>query len=190
MFYGARAAAYGARFARAHRLAIVSTRAWEEDKSESLELLSYDSDEEGVCVEMSTFWDSDGGDEGEDSIEGQDHSEGFPTIYVIHDNAQRTQLLKTALTSPSLYAYMTGTQAGQEECTHLPSLSVVDCDISRGRAMLLDLALAPPHGVFLNRVGASSSKDHRDCAAEIVAWLQSAGRTVLSGSAALALDLR
>jgi hypothetical protein len=58
---------------------------------------------------------------------------------------------------------------------------------------LLDLAAAPPHGVFYNRMSASShTRDHRfspEYASAVLAWLEAHGRRVLNPGRALALEV-
>src|SRR5689334_13256933 len=58
---------------------------------------------------------------------------------------------------------------------------------------LLDLAEAPPEGVFYNRMSASShTRDHRYAAeltGGVLAWLESHGRRVVNDSRALALEI-
>jgi len=58
---------------------------------------------------------------------------------------------------------------------------------------VLDLAVAPPEGVFYNRMSASShSRGHRyapEYTAAVLAWLESHGRRVVNGSRALTLEL-
>ena len=58
---------------------------------------------------------------------------------------------------------------------------------------LLDLAAAPPQGVFYNRMSASShTRGHRYAAeltAGVLAWLESHGRRVVNDSRALALEV-
>lgn len=58
---------------------------------------------------------------------------------------------------------------------------------------LLDLSEAPPHGVFYNRMSASShTRGHRfapELTGAVLAWLEGHGRRVLNGSRALQLEL-
>src|SRR3546814_15836209 len=57
----------------------------------------------------------------------------------------------------------------------------------------LDLAQAPPQGVFYNRMSASShTRDHRyapEYTAAVLAWLESPGRRVVNNGRALQLDV-
>lgn len=56
-----------------------------------------------------------------------------------------------------------------------------------------DLSVPPPHGVFYNRMSASShTRDHRfsaELTAALLAWLSSHGRRVVNGSGALDLEI-
>ncbi len=58
---------------------------------------------------------------------------------------------------------------------------------------VLDLAKAPPEGVFYNRMSASShTRGHRyapEYTACVLAWLEAHGRTVINGSRALSLEI-
>lgn len=58
---------------------------------------------------------------------------------------------------------------------------------------MLDLACAPPEGVYYNRMSASShTRDHRfspEYAAAVLAWLEGAGRRVLNPGRALQLEV-
>src|SRR3546814_7340857 len=57
----------------------------------------------------------------------------------------------------------------------------------------LDLAQAPPQGVFYNRMSASShTRDHRyapEYTAAVLAWLESHGRRVVNNGRALQLEV-
>ena len=57
----------------------------------------------------------------------------------------------------------------------------------------VDLSGVPPHGVFYNRMSASShSRDHRyspELAATVLAWLERHGRVVVNDSRALDLEI-
>jgi hypothetical protein len=58
---------------------------------------------------------------------------------------------------------------------------------------VFDLSMAPPEGVFYNRMSASShTRDHRYAAeltASVLAWLERHGRRVINGSRALDLEI-
>jgi hypothetical protein len=58
---------------------------------------------------------------------------------------------------------------------------------------VLDLRIAPPPGIFYNRMSASShTRDHRyapELTAAVLAWLKHHGRTVVNGERALQLEL-
>lgn len=58
----------------------------------------------------------------------------------------------------------------------------------------LDLSSVPPEGVFYNRMSASAhTRDHRyapEMTANVLAWLERHGRTVINGRKALQLELR
>ncbi len=57
----------------------------------------------------------------------------------------------------------------------------------------VDLAALPPHGVFYNRMSASShTRDHRfapELTGSVLAWLEAHGRRVVNGGRALELEL-
>ncbi|WP_423800823.1 ATP-grasp domain-containing protein [Neobacillus sp. SAB-20_R2A] len=57
----------------------------------------------------------------------------------------------------------------------------------------LDLSTEPPNGIFYSRMSASShTRDHRFAAefsAQVLAWLEAHGRTVLNGTSALKLEV-
>lgn len=63
-------------------------------------------------------------------------------------------------------------------------------DLSSGS---IDLSIAPPEGVFYNRMSASSyTRDHRfapEFAATVLSWLEAHGRRVVNSSRALALEI-
>ena len=58
---------------------------------------------------------------------------------------------------------------------------------------MLDLTMAPPEGVFYNRMSASShTRGHRyapEFTAAVLAWLKHQGRTVVNGERALQLEV-
>ncbi len=91
-------------------------------------------------------------------------------IYVIHENHQWTDPLKTELSARGL--------------PH------EDWFLDEGK---LDLSQPPPEGVFYNRMSASShTRDHRyapEYAGAVLAWLESHGRRVLNSSRALQLEV-
>jgi len=91
-------------------------------------------------------------------------------IYVIHENHDWTEPLKTELSARGL--------------PH------EDWFLDEGK---LDLSQPPPEGVFYNRMSASShTRDHRfapEYAGVVLAWLESHGRRVLNSSRALQLEL-
>jgi glutathione synthase/RimK-type ligase-like ATP-grasp enzyme len=91
-------------------------------------------------------------------------------IYVIHENDAWVEPLRAAFAERSL-AY--------EEWF-----------LDRGT---LDLASAPPHGVFYNRMSASShTRDHRyapELTAGVLAWLEAHGRRVVNNGRALQLEV-
>jgi len=91
-------------------------------------------------------------------------------VYVIHENDEWVEPLRAAF---------------QKHCTplqewHLGSGSV-------------DLTQAPPHGIFYNRMSASShTRGHRyapELAAATLAWLEHHGRTIVNGPRALELEV-
>lgn len=57
----------------------------------------------------------------------------------------------------------------------------------------LDLSSEPPEGIFYSRMSASShTRDHRfaaELSAQVLAWLEAHGRTVLNGTSALKLEV-
>jgi hypothetical protein len=57
----------------------------------------------------------------------------------------------------------------------------------------VDLSIEPPEGIFYSRMSASShTRDHRFAAefsAQVLAWLEAHGRTVLNGTSALKLEV-
>lgn len=91
-------------------------------------------------------------------------------IYIIHENSEWTAPLIKNL-----------------EALGLP---YEDWFIDQGT---LDLAEAPPEGIFYNRMSASShTRDHRFSAeytAAILSWLEAHGRTVINTSRALQLEV-
>src|SRR3954451_228410 len=58
---------------------------------------------------------------------------------------------------------------------------------------VLDYSSAPPHGVFYNRMSASShTRDHRyapELTSAVLAWLEAHQRRVINGSRALQLEI-
>lgn len=66
----------------------------------------------------------------------------------------------------------------------------VDLDVSDGA---IDLAAAPPQGLFYNRMSASAhTRGHRyspEYAAAVIAWLEAHDRPVINGSGAIALEV-
>jgi len=91
-------------------------------------------------------------------------------IYVIHENQEWTDPLKTELSARGL--------------PH------EDWFLHEGK---LDLSQPPPEGVFYNRMSASShTRDHRyapEYAGVVLAWLETHGRRVLNSSRALQLEV-
>jgi hypothetical protein len=91
-------------------------------------------------------------------------------IYVLHENDEWVIPLREALAARSL--------------------PFVEWFLDTGA---VDLAAAPPDGVFYNRMSASShTRGHRygpEYAAAILSWLERAGRRVLNGGRALALEI-
>lgn len=94
----------------------------------------------------------------------------MPRIYVIHENAEWSAPLFAALDAQGL------------PCE--------DWFLDEGR---LDLSRPPPHGVFYNRMSASShTRDHRfapEYTAAVLAWLEGHGRRVINASRALRLEV-
>ena len=92
------------------------------------------------------------------------------TIYVIHENDDWTRPLKAALDARGL--------------------PYEDWFLDEG---LLDLSAPPPHGVFYNRMSASShTRGHRYAAeytAAVIAWLEGHGRQVVNSGRALQLEI-
>jgi len=72
-------------------------------------------------------------------------------------------------------------------------LKYEDWDLSGGRVGLLNMDKEPPHGVFYNRMSASShTRENRfacEHTAAILSWLESHGRVVVNGSSALSLEV-
>ena len=93
-----------------------------------------------------------------------------PRIYVIHENDAWVEPLRR-----------------QFEARALP---FAEWFLDQG---VLDLRAAPPHGVFYNRMSASShTRDHRyaaEYATAVLAWLKRHGRTVVNGERALQLEV-
>lgn len=93
-----------------------------------------------------------------------------PAIYVIHENADWTAPLYSAFEALGL-AY------------HDWNLAQVSLDVSQ----------EAPHGIFYNRMSASShSRGNRyapEMTAGVLAWLEGQGRTVLNGRTALHLEI-
>src|SRR5215213_11977853 len=91
-------------------------------------------------------------------------------IYVIHENAAWLEPLARALDGEGL--------------------AWRDWFLDQGT---FDLSQPPPHGVFYNRMSASShSRDHRYAAeltAAVLAWLAGHGRRVVNGPRALDLEI-
>jgi hypothetical protein len=91
-------------------------------------------------------------------------------VYIIHENSEWTQHLNKRLDEVGV----------PYEEWHLDS----------GR---LDLSKEPPEGVFYNRMSASShTRGHRfapEFTAQVLAWLEGHGRTVLNGTRALQLEV-
>ena len=94
----------------------------------------------------------------------------MPRIYVIHENDVWVEPLRAAFDELGL--------------------PYTDWFTADGR---LDLASIPPHGVFYNRMSASSHTRGHRYAAELtgglLAWLESHGRRVVNNSRALALEI-
>jgi hypothetical protein len=91
-------------------------------------------------------------------------------IYVLHENNDWTIHLQNRLDELSLPYEMWHLDEG-----------------------LFDLSSEPPHGVFYNRISASShTRDHRfapELAEAVLAWLERHGRTVINGTRALRLEV-
>jgi hypothetical protein len=91
-------------------------------------------------------------------------------IYVIHENDEWTDPLRTELSARGL--------------------PYEDWFLDEGK---LDLSKPPPEGVFYNRMSASShTRDHRyapEYTAAVLAWLESHGRRVINSSRALQLEV-
>jgi len=93
-----------------------------------------------------------------------------PTIFVIHENSAWVEPLRREFA-----------QLGAPYCEWF---------LDRG---VLNLAAAPPHGIFYNRMSASShTRGHRfapEYTAAVLAWLKRHGRTVVNGERALQLEV-
>ena len=91
-------------------------------------------------------------------------------IYVLHENNEWVEPLRVAL--------------------HRRDLPFEEWFLDRG---VVDLSLAPPAGVFYNRMSASShTRGHRyapEYTAAVLTWLEQHGRRVLNGSRALQLEV-
>jgi len=94
----------------------------------------------------------------------------MPKIYVIHENEEWTEPLKSQLRSLGL--------------------PFEEWYLNRGQ---LDLSIPPPFGVFYNRMSASShTRNHRyavEHTAAVLAWLEGHGRRVINSSRALQLEI-
>src|SRR3954468_7048266 len=94
----------------------------------------------------------------------------MPKIYVIHENDAWVEPLRAAF---------------QEQ-----GLAFEEWFLDKG---VLDFASAPPHGVFYNRMSASShTRDHRYAAEYtgcVLPWLEMHGRRVVNDSRALRLEI-
>jgi len=94
----------------------------------------------------------------------------MPKIYIIHENEEWTKPLKLQL--------------------RRLGLTFEEWYLNRGQ---LDLSLPPPHGVFYNRMSASShTRNHRYAAehtAAVLSWLEGYGRRVINSSRALQLEV-
>jgi hypothetical protein len=95
---------------------------------------------------------------------------GGPRIYVIHENDAWVEPLRAAFAELAL--------------------PYSEWFIDEGT---LDLATAPPNGIFYNRMSASShTRNHRyapELTAATLAWLERHGRRVVNNSRALALEI-
>ena len=93
-----------------------------------------------------------------------------PSIYVIHENTPWTEALVRELKRLGVPYELWFLDEG-----------------------VLDLSEQPPHGIFYNRMSASShTRDHRFAAEYtgcVLRWLEAHGREVLNGSHALALEI-
>ena len=93
-----------------------------------------------------------------------------PKIHVIHENDAWVEPLRAALDELAL--------------------PYEEWFLSEG---LIDLSTRPPHGIFYNRMSASShTRDHRyapELTAGVLAWLESHGRRVVNDGRALALEV-
>src|SRR5689334_13980725 len=93
-----------------------------------------------------------------------------PQIYVIHENDAWVEPLRSAFAELAL--------------------PCAEWFIAEGT---LDLAAIPPHGIFYNRMSASSHTRNHRYAAEltggVLAWLERHGRHVVNNSRALALEI-
>jgi glutathione synthase/RimK-type ligase-like ATP-grasp enzyme len=94
----------------------------------------------------------------------------MPKIYVIHENGAWVEPLRAAFAELSL--------------------PYEEWFLSEG---MLDYSSTPPHGVFYNRMSASShTRGHRyapELTSAVLAWLESHGRRVINNSRALQLEL-
>jgi len=98
------------------------------------------------------------------------HTDDVARVYVIHENDAWVEPLRREFAARSIpYA---------------------EWFLNQG---VLDLGMAPPEGVFYNRMSASShTRDHRYAAeltGAVLAWLKRHGRTVVNGERALALEI-
>ena len=94
----------------------------------------------------------------------------MPKIYIIHENEEWTEPLKVELNKLGLPFEEWYLHQGQ-----------------------LDLSVAPPPGIFYNRMSASShTRNHRYAAeytAAVLSWLEGHGRRVINSSRALQLEV-
>lgn len=93
-----------------------------------------------------------------------------PQVYVIHENSAWVEPLRTEFAARGV--------------------PFAEWFLDRG---ILDLRVEPPHGVFYNRMSASShTRDHRYAAeftGAVLAWLTRHGRTIVNGERALQLEI-
>ncbi|HET7848151.1 MAG TPA: hypothetical protein VFL51_03715 [Pseudolabrys sp.] len=98
------------------------------------------------------------------------HQDQTPRVYVIHENDAWVEPLRKEF--------------------ELRKIPFSEWFLDQG---VLDLQIAPPLGVFYNRMSASShTRDHRyapELTAAVLAWLRRHGRTVVNGERALQLEV-
>uniref|UniRef100_A0A0G4FY07 ATP-grasp domain-containing protein n=1 Tax=Chromera velia CCMP2878 TaxID=1169474 RepID=A0A0G4FY07_9ALVE len=99
-----------------------------------------------------------------------------PAVYVIHENEEWMHPLRTAFESIGLSVVEWNIGNPEDKCRQI-----------------LDFNTEPPHGIFYNRMSASShtrgNRHSPEYTAALLAWLEAHQRVIVNGSAALALEI-